>query len=198
MTRHAFNLNLLSVGAFKLNWGRGTSDNCNSNGAHRSQGTPAHTAHTILSRTRAAALGQTGTGQTTDRQEAAGSRQQEKGEEDDGRPCLWASCRHVCLIKATRRCRLPCLLSAIAGADVACDCAWPHGRGSRCVPSGSCSWAHALVHREKQTNGQTDKETQQQQTQFAIEAATIGGSNGSNNVAAAAADQAGMGVGVGR
>lgn len=127
-----------------------------------------------------------------------GRRQQEKEEEDDGRPCLWASCRHVCLIKATRRCRLPCLLSTIAGADVACDCAWPHGRGSCCVPSGSCSWAHALVHKEKQTNGQTDKETQQQQTQFAIEAATIGGSNGSNNVAAAAADQAGMGVGVGR
>lgn len=168
-----------------MNWGRGTSDNCNSNGAHRSQGTPAHTAHTILSRTRAAALAQTGTGQTTDRQ-------QEKQEEDDGRPCLWASCRHVCLIKATRRCRLPCLLSAIAGADVACACAWPHGRGSCCVPSGSCSWAHALVHRQKQTNRQTDretdKETQQQQTQFAIEAATIGGSNG-GNIVAAAADQ---------
>lgn len=149
MTRHTFNLNLLSVGAFKLNWGV----------AHRTiailmapiglrehlrtRPTQSSPEHEQL-HSPELELGRRQTG-----------RRQQEQEEDDGRPCLWASCRHVCLIKATRRCRLPCLLSAIAGADVACACAWPHGRGSCCVPSGSCSWAHALVHKEKQTNRQT-------------------------------------------
>lgn len=184
MTRHAFNLNLLSVGAFKLNWGRGTSDNCNSNGAHRSQGTPAHTAHTIQN---TSSCTRPNWNWADDRQTA--------GEEGGGR---WAT-----VSLGVLSARLPYKGNETLSTPmlVVCDC-WRRCRLCMCLATWlmlrpfrqllmgprTCPQRETNKQTVRQTGRETDKETQQQQTQFAIEAATIGGSNG-GNIVAAAADQ---------
>lgn len=146
----------------------GTSDYGISNGAHRSQGTPAPGPRNRI-------YSQSSPEHEQQLQSAVklelGRRQAEGGGPSLGvlsarlpytaNETLSTPMFVVC--DCWRRCRVYVVPGHMADAQV--------GRLVASDPSGSC-WAHALVHRE--TNKQTDRQTQQQ-TQFAIEATTIAG-----------------------
>lgn len=133
----------------------GTLDNCISNGAHRSQGTPANGPRS-RSRSQCNPL------QNPEQLHSLVKLELGRRQAGGGRDPLWASCRHVCLIKPTRRCRLPCLLSAIAGADVAYVVPG-HMAGScwqaRCERPFRQLLGPTHLSTEKQTNRQSDGQT---------------------------------------